>query len=829
MEKQKEKNVRENCARTKKGMRRMRLFAGLFACLLGVGLLAGCAGKIEQDQENAEGKGEHQKGEGTVIEDIDFSFLAEEEGTWKDNSLDDWQAVINQKVEPVLLEGEDEYSFGNRIGEGGFLFFSNHIVYSNNGTEYQYQWSGINGIRATGEEFSLRLDLEATPESDLKSHQESDLGSGLTLDLEEANGYAFGVISGEKGYVAVKSLLRDGKVCGHRFYGLDEELHEQWRKKLEDESFSIVSVMGDEKGNIHLLLREDALLRYVIYSPEWERIFDQREKLDAGFYSMENGGVIVRRMGLQEHTIDYIFYQADLETGELRKLTTFNSAKFQTKAEMFPLDVTMRNAEEVVWCGSEGVYFTNERTGEESLVYKWGNHGISPNQVLTMAVLKEGWIGILYNDVEGMNYLLLKPTEERTETKTFTIAVSPKNKGVFSGAVAYFSKRHPEYKILLKADYDETSLLTQLGAGDGPIIVDTALTGFEELESLWQPLDGFLEKSGVAEELIPEVVEFGKIGDRAYGIVTNYYIRTLLVKDQSVADWDYEGFLNYLERQEGDGIFSDSYVGGAPDFQKILFDCFNNGLSDNYYWNPEDGELIFGTEKFDRILRLSKKAKNGHHATMGVPLREGKVACEIVELWNVNGVNQLRERIEETGEKVIGFPTKDGARHMLVAGDPVAVRSTCTEEEKRVAYTFLRDMLTKEALSSPNAPVNDGSINRDTFKIRKDVLEDKYEEFDRRQVNSRVQELTNGKIPELWADYLKIQQEAEEIQKSEGQKDREFFWKLIQNGTVKKDFPAALEKVFEEELTEYERGVIDDRMVSEHLQNRFRLYLEEAK
>jgi len=189
MAKQKEKNVRENCARTKKGMRRMRLFAGLFACLLGVGLLAGCAGKIEQDQENAEGKGEHQKGGGTVIEDIDFSFLAEEEGTWKDNSLDDWQAVINQKVEPVLLEGEDEYSFGNRIGEGGFLFFSNHIVYSNNGTEYQYQWSGINGIRATGEEFSLRLDLEATPEFDLKSHQESDLGSGLTSDLMEANGY----------------------------------------------------------------------------------------------------------------------------------------------------------------------------------------------------------------------------------------------------------------------------------------------------------------------------------------------------------------------------------------------------------------------------------------------------------------------------------------------------------------------------------------------------------------------------------------------------------------------------------------------------------------
>lgn len=104
----------------------------------------------------------------------------------------------------------------------------------------------------------------------------------------------------------------------------------------------------------------------------------------------------MHRRVIQAQTIDYGFYQADLETGELRKLTTFNSSKFQTKAEKFALDMAMRNAEEVVWCGCEGVYFYNERTKEESLIYKWGNHGISPNNVISMAVLKEGWIGMEY-------------------------------------------------------------------------------------------------------------------------------------------------------------------------------------------------------------------------------------------------------------------------------------------------------------------------------------------------------------------------------------------------------------------------------------------------
>lgn len=770
----------------------------MILCMLGSLLLAGCSARVRP----LEGKNAASNtSDTTMVEDIDFSFLEEEEGSWRDNSLDDWQALINRPTQPYLLEGEDQYSYSTLIGEGGLLFFSNHYLNST------LQWSGINGITVKGEEFSHEL------------HIESD-------ENGEPFAYGFGVVSGGEGYVAGRNLFEDGKLCGYCFYGLDENLKLLWTKQVESiDGHYLNSIMQDGEGNLHVLLYDEECLIYVIYSPDGKLIFHQTEKLSAGFYQTEDGGVFVRRRTLLQQTIDYGFYQADLDTGEIKKINSFNGARIKTKKEMFTLDVTMKSEHEILWCGQEGVYLYDDRTEEEKMLYRWANHGLYPNQVIKMMALKEGRIGILYNDVEGPNFLYLKPTEEKVEERVLTIAVSPKNKGVFSGAAAYFSKRHPEYTIIIKDDYDETSLLTQLGAGDGPIIVDTALTGFEDLQELWQPLDGFLEKSGVMNELIPEVMKAGKIGERTYGIVTNFYIRTLIVSDPAITDWDYEGYLNYLETHGEMGVFSDSYIGGEPNFQKIFFDSLNNGLSDNYYVNVTDDSMIFGTEEFDRVLRLSQKAKKGYHATMGVPLRDGRVACEIVEVFNASSLDQLRERLEESGEYLIGFPSRDGARHLLVTGAPVAVRCTCTDEEKIVAYTFLRDMLTKAALSAPNYHSAEGS-NRDSFRVRQDVLEDLFQEYDRRQAIDSFQ----GKIPATVEEYQKAYDEALENQKREGGAgNRELMQKLISGGTIKKTFPAALENVFQEELGEYERGIIDDAMVTDHLKNRFRIYLEEMK
>ena len=75
--------------------------------------------------------------------------------------------------------------------------------------------------------------------------------------------------------------------------------------------------------------------------------------------------------------------------------------------------------------------------------------------------------------------MLLNQTTEREAINAITFAVSPSHENKFSAAAAYFNKNFPAYNVSIRTDWDETNLLTQLGAGSGPVIVDTALTGFE--------------------------------------------------------------------------------------------------------------------------------------------------------------------------------------------------------------------------------------------------------------------------------------------------------------------------------------------------------------
>ena len=76
-----------------------------------------------------------------------------------------------------------------------------------------------------------------------------------------------------------------------------------------------------------------------------------------------------------------------------------------------------------------------------------------------LTAMSDGSFGILYSDGQEDYYLLLRPTAEKEELKSVTIAVSPYNRETYSDAAVIFQKRYPQYVINLKDDYDEMSLL----------------------------------------------------------------------------------------------------------------------------------------------------------------------------------------------------------------------------------------------------------------------------------------------------------------------------------------------------------------------------------
>lgn len=766
--------------------RAIRCLCGSFLLCL---LLSGC-GRISETTE-----------EGTDIsvssgESHSYEFLEDKnpvgrddsyeemELAWKDNSLDDWQAAMNLTVKEVKADGEQ---IGGAVryfvGEGGAVRFKNHLVGS-----YKKNWSGASGINAQGAEFAETI----APDADLV---------GMQADL-------LGPVAGGTGYVAYRDEYDDNyDITGQCYYVLDEAFH-KIRSVSAKEPFDVplTDIAGDSRGNFHILLRNGSEgCSYVVLSQDGERVVETTGSYE-GLRILEDGRVFACEEVMNDNkTEGQRLLEADPEKGTLKEVAAFSLQTIidETKAvEYAPSIVTAKSETELVWCGKEGVYLCNAQGKETRMAYRWDNHGIVPREVMDVYAKTDGTIGLVYKDGDGIRYLQLKPTPEETPITTITFAVSPRNKEAFVSAVAAFNKKYPTYNIEIKDDYEQTPLLTRLGAGDGPVLIDTALTGFDGLEKLWQPLDGFLESSALADELIPQALEFGKIGDRTYGIVTNFSIRTLVVKDKELLSWDYDAFLDAVEHFDG-AVMTYEYNHGLTDSRKAFFDMLENGPDDTAYLDAETGTLLFGTPGFERVRKLAEKARECPPSEDGKSLQNEKVLCEIVNVYGVETLAGLREKLEQGNLYAAGYPTKNGAKHLLAAQYPIAVRSTATDEEKQMAYTFLKILLSHDSVMQGMS----GSTANTYFSVRKEILEEQFEHY---ELVYSMNKGYNDALPEL-----------------NREKDGALYEELLGNSVVQKSFPATLQSVFDEEIGAYLTGEISGDLLDRHLKSRVGLYLEE--
>lgn len=701
---------------------------------------------------------------------------------WNDNTTDDYQAVMKQPLKKIKVEGDLSGAGAVFVCENGCARQGMHTFSS-----YKEDWSGANGITADGREYEIKIMVD--PER-----------VGRQIDL-------LAPISGRDGYVASFSERgANGKQIKYWFYVLDAN-YQVIRSVQANmaEGRQIDRLLGDGEGNFHVICEDKSKKAYAVISPEGEVLFEKEVTAVVSELRAFGGGRVLleeTENGQQAAVIRQ--GEANLGTGTFSELPVFQDETIKKKMAEYVYFVMPIDEWRLVWCAKEGILSYDSTSKELKTLYRWSNHGIVPNWVNDLTITNEGSIEMLYVDEneDGLSYLKLEPTKEKKEIKSITFAVRPGNKEKFEQAAAFFQKKYPDYVIVVKDDYDETNLLTQLGAGDGPVLVDTSLTGFEELEKLWQPLDGFLEQAGLLDEIIPETLELGKIGGVTYGIVRDFQIQTLLIRDSGPRDWDYGGFLQALEDFDG-ATLTNRYVQSSADLRYRYFDILKNGYEDNYYFSANSGKTIFGTAEFERVVSLSKKALRCPPAEEGKALREGEVLCECGWVPSIMTAFKLRRRLEANGERAIGYPTKNGARHRLEAISPIAIRNTATQEDKQIAYTFLKVYLSKEAMET-----------HDIFlPVRKDVLEDLFMEYQETVENEKLRgEYNPNSMPEI-----------------DWEKDVEFLYGLIRNSIAQRSFPTGLEQIFDEEFDDYLEGRIDGNALSNHVEKRVNLYLMEQK
>lgn len=339
------------------------------------------------------------------------------------------------------------------------------------------------------------------------------------------------------------------------------------------------------------------------------------------------------------------------------------------------------------------------------------------------------------------------------------------------------------------------------------MLIDTALLGFENNAKWWEPLDYFFKTAGLEEELIPKVMEFGKIDGTLYGVVTDFSLNTVVTLAEEPEGWDYDTFLNCFDEDDSSMKSVVTSLGGSGG-SSFIKTFFIQSLTDSYLFDAESCTTFFDSDGFRKMLKLGAGFMKEERQGNSEDLRQGASLCGIAYIQKPESLACLRiwggERL-----RYIGYPSKTGSRHYINGGDPVTIRTNATAEEKRIARTFLQILLSYDLQLEAAADTLNTNFN---MSVRKDVLEEQID---------RMNEYTYTLVPGFPQFDL-----GDQVNK---ELDRATLYELLEKAEPQKSLPSELSKILQEELEDYFGGNVTEDMLIDHLANRVGLYLLEQK
>lgn len=694
----------------------------------------------------------------------------------QDNSLDAYSASVNtplQMEHPAdAIDGGGERIF---LGASRAYWFKKHLF-----EDVDECWDELSFVTADGRTGSERFDRE---------DQVWDVGP----------------VAGTDHYVIFDYESPESGTDCRYFLTEKDESHEALREFPLDflndsDSSGAEIIMGfsdfavDQSGMVHLVRQTEQGPQYLLVSPAGEVLAEYvaEDGHSIRLVTLYDGRVAFSSAAYGDEDGIALLYM-DAETGRPVKLASLKS---------FAYCLNLLDGETLLYADQEGIYRSGLSGKKPELLYRWSNHGILTSRVPAIQTDEKGRIALLYEGSGTYNYLCLEPATEEVELCDITLAVSPYDMSAYQRLAAEFNKKYPACHIELKSNYDSTALLTELTAGKGPVLIDTVLTGFEEQEKLWEPLDDIIEQLGITEEVQPAALEMGRINGTLYGIVTDFHISTLVTGDSDIQDWDYDSFIQCIaDRPELEAIF-DQYDGeyGIP----FIISFLSHGLDNCYFLDAEEGKTSFDSARFRKALELADKyCVREDGVTPGSSLLEGKVLCNALAVSRPEQIALYRLCYGEDAN-YIGYPTKNGAAHFMENGSLLAIRRTATAEEKAAAAAFLSLCLSYEGQTLAAKDINFA------LSVRRDVLEEQIADMDEDSMPfaAGLGQITLG-------DDLNIEL------------DRKTLLDIIGKARPARYFPTEFRGILFEELEQYFSGGITEDKLIDNLESRLGLYLEE--
>ncbi|MCM1119072.1 MAG: hypothetical protein NC543_06895 [bacterium] len=458
---------------------------------------------------------------------------------------------------------------------------------------------------------------------------------------------------------------------------------------------------------------------------------------------------------------------------------------------------------QVAFLNQDGIYLCDDTMENARQIFTWKQNGmylIPPMQAhYGICTDTAGNVFILAEMREGMSYQELQPMPENV----VEIELASAGGGLcdYYEAVLEFNKAHPECRIVIRDDYDKTALLTKLMAGDGPVIIDVYAIPNWRQEKIWEPLENLVGEQTLGE-LNQAALKLGNIGGTPYAAVSSFFIDTL-VTCEDIGNWDYEAVTKCARGRENmqsiltnDGL---SKIG-------VMFTLFVGGEDDTYFVDAGQSDHVIDKDKLTEAIQLIEQyGQSSEEGRSAEAVREGRILCGrevFAEPYHLCG---LKLRYGENA-KCIGFPHADGGRHHLTSAGVLAVRKNATDEEKKIAAEFFETLLSYDVQSKTVS----GGLSRYSFSVRNDILEQQIEK------TAEKEGLCFGSDDAM---YVLGPVDVDELRRE--------LYEILENSIPSPNLQDDYHTILVEEFGEYFSGNNSLEMLTDHLNNRLKLYFGE--
>lgn len=317
-------------------------------------------------------------------------------------------------------------------------------------------------------------------------------------------------------------------------------------------------------------------------------------------------------------------------------------------------------------------------------------------------------------------------TEEEPQNEPEELLVAVDNPAYFEDAVENFEREYPQYRIILLTPEDgedsaqfHTRIRAEIESGQGPdILEDFFIDALAYAEAGYIQPWGEIFTAAEQEQLLPGVLDTGRIKDKLYGIPYKCYRRTLVTSKSRIGDAEKPDLNQLMQLVEESGA---ERLASRLSPSWIFELCVLSDKEDNTFIDWENGTCDFTGDDFQKVLRFARTYGDREY----IVVNERKVRrLKKGEDFAEDGLQYLEdiclyEAVLEGEDVYIGFPGRTGGR-TIVSTSQLFLNGASVQKE--TAASFLRYLLSEEQqnrmmesqMADPHTDVQCNSVRVDT-------------------------------------------------------------------------------------------------------------------